>query len=120
MSTNNAEKKRRGNPGIAEAGVVTRFTPGQSANPNGRPRRTPCADAHRRVAELSVAELENSPDDSVVIRSAKAVARDAMKGNIPAAVEAANRTEGKHRELVEQEAEQKMDLATFQRKIREA
>jgi Family of unknown function (DUF5681) len=120
MKPNNGEKKPHGNPAIADAGVATRFKPGQSANPNGRPPRTPYADAHRRVAELSVAELENSPDDSVVIRSAKAVARDAMKGNIPAAVEAANRTEGKHRELVEQDAEQRMDLATFQRKIREA
>lgn len=118
MQLNNAEKNARGNPAIADFGAATRFKPGQSGNPGGRPRRTPYADAHRRVAELSVAELENSPDDSVVIRSAKAVARDAMKGNIPAAVEVANRTEGKPRELVEQE--EKMDLATFHRKIREA
>ena len=57
MDTNKVGKKPRGNSGIAEAGIATRFTPGQSGNPSGRPRRTPYADAHRTVAQLPVVEL---------------------------------------------------------------
>ena len=68
MDTNKVGKKPRGNSGIAEAGIATRFTPGQSGNPSGRPRRTPYPDAHRTVAQLPVVELGNSPDDSVAIR----------------------------------------------------
>lgn len=116
----NPEKKPRGNVAIADAGSATRFKPGQSGNPSGRPPRTPYADAHRIVADLPVAELGNSRGDSVAIRTAKAVAREAMKGKIPAAVEAANRTEGKPRESDRaQDSEERMDVPTLQKKIRE-
>jgi hypothetical protein len=121
MDLNNAEKKPRGNPGIAEAGVATRFTPGQSGNPGGRPRRTPYADAHRLVADLPIAELQDSPDDTVAIRMAKRVVRQGLEGKFAAVVEAANRTEGKPREMEpEQDSEQTMDWPTCYRKIREA
>jgi Family of unknown function (DUF5681) len=121
MSVNNAGKKLRGNPGIVEAGVATRFTPGQSGNPGGRPRRTPYGDAHRLVAYLLVVELQDSPNDTVAIRMAKRVARQGLEGKFAAVVEAANRTEGKPREMEsDQDSEQIMDWPTCYRKIREA
>jgi hypothetical protein len=100
MKSMTKEKKPRGNPGIVEAGVATRFKPGYSGNPVGRPRRTPYADAHRVVAELPVSDLKSSSKDSVSIGIAKSVARKALKGNISAAAECANRTEGTPRQSV--------------------
>jgi uncharacterized protein DUF5681 len=103
------EKKPRGNPRIADAGVATRFKPGHSGNPGGKPRRTPYADAHRIVAELPVAELKSSSTDPVPIGIAKSLARKALEGNISAAAECANRTEGPPRQTVEQEKEGRRD-----------
>ena len=102
MKINNTGKNPCGNPTIVDAGVATRFQPGQSGNPGGKPRRTPYADADRIVAGLPVATFHRSPDDTVAIATAKAIARKAVEGNIPAAVEAANRTEGKPREMEKQ------------------
>lgn len=121
MRLNKAGKKARGNPGIVSAGIATRFKPGRSANPGGRPRRTPYADAHRAVAELLVADLRSSTADSVAMGIAKAVAREAMKGKIAAAVEAANRTEGRPREIGESDEQnpvEKQDAETTIRTIR--
>jgi len=53
---------------------------------------------------------------------AKAVAREAMKGKVAAAVEAANRTEGRPREIDEpgeQNPAEKLDPRTTIRQIRE-
>lgn len=95
MSSKKAKiKKLRGNPHIAELGKATRFQPGQSGNPGGRPSRTPYADAHREVAELRVCDLPILPTDLVAFATAKSVACQAVKGNISAAAEAANRAEG--------------------------
>src|SRR5277367_2302993 len=121
MEPNKAGKKARGNPGIISAGIATRFKPGRSANPGGRPGRTPYADAHRAVAALLVADLKTSPDDSIAVGIAKAVAREAMKGKIAAAVEAANRTEGRPREIDEPDEQnpvEKLDQKTTIRMIR--
>jgi hypothetical protein len=95
MNAENKEpRKSRGNRRIAELGQATRFKPGQSGNPGGRPGWTPYADAHREVAELQVADLVVLPSDTVAVATAKAVASQALKGNISAAAEAANRAEG--------------------------
>jgi hypothetical protein len=122
MKSKKEEKKPRGNPGIVNAGITTRFKRGYSGNPGGRPSRTPYADAHRIVAALSVADLPISSGDLVAIGIAKAVAREALKGRIPAAVEAASRTEGKPREIDkphEQAPVEKLDLYTTLQRIRE-
>jgi Family of unknown function (DUF5681) len=100
MKPSKAEKKPRGNPGIADAGVATRFKHGRSANPGGRPRRTPYADAHRIVADLSVSELRSSPGDPVAFGIAKALARAALAGKISAAAECANRAKGTPQQTV--------------------
>jgi len=89
-----------GNPKILEIGTATRFTPGRSGNPGGRPRNKPYTDAYLKVADLSVAELQSLPDDSVAVGIAKAMARAALEGKISAAVECANRAEGTPRQTV--------------------
>jgi hypothetical protein len=85
------------------------------------PRKTPYADAHRLVADLPVDELQDSPNDTVAIRIAKTVARQSIDGKIAFAVEAANRTEGKPREMdnTEQPVGQKKDLAGTVKFIRQ-
>ncbi len=93
-SRNNKTKQLRGNPRIAEFGRATRFQPGQSGNPGGRPSRTPYADAHREIAELTVRDLPILPTDSVATAIAKSVASKALKGNISAVVEVVDRAEG--------------------------
>lgn len=95
------DKQARGNPRIGELGRATRFRPGQSGNPGGRPSRTPYTDAHREVAELQVNDLRILPTESVAIAIAKSVAKQALKGSITADAEAANRVEGTPRKCPE-------------------
>ena len=88
-------KVGRGNKNLGnEVGFSTRFQPGTSGNPGGRPSRTPFADAARSVADLPVDELKHKPTDSVAIRWAKRLASDALSGKTLAAAELANRAEG--------------------------
>jgi hypothetical protein len=86
----------------------------------GNPRKTPYADAHRVIADLPVTELQDSPDDTVAIRMAKHVALQGIDGKIAYAVEAANRTEGKPREMDKPEnpPDQKIDSVTMLKLIR--
>jgi hypothetical protein len=72
-----------------------------SPDPGGRPKRTPYTDAHRQIAEVLVKDLKIRSNDSVALGAAKAVAREALRGKIPAAVEIANRVEGIARQRVE-------------------
>jgi hypothetical protein len=72
-----------------------------SPNPGGRPKKTPYTDAYREIADGVVKDLKIRPNDSVAIAIAKAVAREALRGKIPAAVEIANRVEGIARHRVE-------------------
>ena len=69
------------------------WKPGESGNPSGRPK-TPYRDAHRAIANELVKELRINPNDTIALAIAKAVAREALKGKIQAAKEAADRAEG--------------------------
>jgi uncharacterized protein DUF5681 len=95
-----ARKARRGNPNIASLGTRTRFAPGVSGNPGGRPANAPFAAAYREMASLPIAELKRSRKDSIAIGVAKATLREAMKGKISAAREAADRAEGTPRQAI--------------------
>lgn len=68
------------------------FKQGWEGGP-GRPRRI-YTEAHNRVSEMTVADLQINPTDSVPLAMAKAAAREAIQGKIPAIAEIANRVEG--------------------------
>jgi Family of unknown function (DUF5681) len=70
------------------------FKPGQSGNPAGRPKNA-YSDAHKLIASGSVKDLRIRPTDTVALAIAKIVCREALKGKIDAAKEAADRTEGR-------------------------
>jgi hypothetical protein len=82
----------RGNPNKTKP---YRWKKGQpSPNPGGRPRLSPYTDAHRAIAEGLVKDLGIKATDSVAMAVAKVVAREALRGKIPAAKELADRVEG--------------------------
>jgi hypothetical protein len=101
MKAKKKQKRPRGNPRIRELGQATRFRPGVSGNPGGRPSRTPYADAHRAVAQLAVRDLRVKQSDAVSLAVTKRTAREAIRGKISAASEAANRAEGSPRQSLE-------------------
>lgn len=98
---------------------------GQSGNPGGRPNKNPFTDAYRLVAELSVKELAVSPTDTVAIAVAKVTVREALKGKVSAAAEAANRAEGTPTQKIQHEGtdgepiKYKYNAAEFVEKLRE-
>jgi|SRR5579862_923770 len=86
-----------GNPVIAEAGKATRWQPGQSGNPGGRPRSL----SARISDELRILLRSDCPTstDGQQRTWAEVIALrlclEAAKGNIHAATEIADRTEGR-------------------------
>ena len=72
-----------------EPPVETRFKPGQSGNPNGRPKSKPFADALR-------AALKAAGDDSKTLETvAQALVTKANTGDVAAIKEIADRLDGK-------------------------
>jgi hypothetical protein len=91
-----------GNPNIAEAGKRHRFKKGQSGNVSGRPKYKCLSDAYRFQLEQPVPGDPEGRTWGQLL--AEAMVRAAVKGNVHAAREVAERTEGKapqHFELVE-------------------
>jgi hypothetical protein len=92
MSQPQSERPARGDE-------ATRWKPGQSGNPGGRPKRTPLVDASREVL------AEPVPDDAEGCTGARVIAEmllaKAVKGDIAAAKELADRAEGKPRQSLE-------------------
>jgi len=80
---------------IAEAGKATRWQPGQSGNPGGRPRSL----SARISEELRILLRSDCPSDGQQRTWAEVIALrlclEAAKGNIHAATEIADRTEGR-------------------------
>jgi len=90
----------RGNPDIVEAGKATRFAPGRSGNPSGRPcTRVLTEELRKGLASAIPAELASElelPSDSTFAEAIAArLIRLAAAGQIPAIREVYERTEGK-------------------------
>jgi uncharacterized protein DUF5681 len=91
------KKKRRGNPRMKEFGVATRFKPGQSGNPGGRPKT-------RIVAEM-LSALGNEVDPETLKSyfqiAAERLMTEVFRGNVQAFREFANRVDGRATQHVE-------------------
>lgn len=87
------------NPNIADDGKPHRWKKGQSGNPSGRPKSKTLSDAYKNKLEELV------PNDAEGRTWAELIAegqiRDAVKGNVQAAREIADRTEGRARQAIE-------------------
>ena len=85
--------QNRDKTGLVEAGKPYSFKAGVSGNPGGRPRRKPLSDAYREALE------QVSPDDPQGRTYAQIIAErlihSAMRGNVQAARELADRAEGR-------------------------
>jgi len=78
---------------------ATRWKPGQSGNPGGRPKRTPLIDACREVLREPV---PGDPTGRIYARAiADKLAAMALAGDIRAAQELADRAEGKPRQTID-------------------
>ncbi len=101
MSTNNRpspdNRRKTGRP--VPGGEATRWKPGQSGNPGGRPRTAPLSNAYReKLASL----VPNDPQGRTYAQAiADALADQARAGDIRAAQELADRVEGRARQSIE-------------------
>jgi hypothetical protein len=87
------------NPNIAEHGKPYRWKKGQSGNASGRPKSKTLSDAYRNKLEEPV---PNDPEKRTWAELiAEAQVRDAVRGNVQAAREIADRTEGKAKQAIE-------------------
>lgn len=78
-------------PGMEER----KWRPGQSGNPGGRPRKKPITDAYLQLLE-SIDPKDNKLKRTIAQRIAQAMADQVIKkGSVAAAVELADRVEGK-------------------------
>jgi uncharacterized protein DUF5681 len=97
MSAETPENRQK--TGKQSPGEATRFQPGQSGNPGGRPKTAPLSQACREILAQPV------PDDAKGRTYAEAIAetlaKNALKGDIRAAQELADRSEGKPRQRLE-------------------
>ena len=87
------------NPNIATEGKPYRWKKGQSGNPGGRPKSRILSDAYRYKLEEPV---PNDPEGRTWAELiAEAQVRDAVRGNVNAAREIADRTEGRAKQAIE-------------------
>ncbi len=74
------------------------FPKGVSGNPQGRPKLTKLTEALR---EQLAEEMPNAPERTVAEAIARALIREALTGNVQAAREIADRTEGKPKQAID-------------------
>jgi hypothetical protein len=87
------------NPNIAEDGKPHRWKKGQSGNPSGRPKSKTLSDAYKnKLEELVPNDAEGRTWAELI---AEGQVRDAVRGNVQAAREIADRTEGRARQAIE-------------------
>lgn len=93
---NNSEGKER------RLANLKPFKPGQSGNPKGRPKSVTLSEALRR--ELAKEDPENT-EQSYAEKIAQMLVSQAAEGNVNAAKEIADRTEGKPRQAIDVQAD---------------
>jgi hypothetical protein len=92
-------ENRRKTGKTIQGGEATRFKPGQSGNPGGRPKTAPLSQACRELLARPV------PDDvkgrTYAEAIAESLAEKALEGDIRAAQELGDRAEGRARQSIE-------------------
>ena len=86
------ENKRKDGTFAPGHKLGNRFKKGESGNPAGRAKSTRLTDALR---EQLAEEMPNAPGKTIAEVIARALIKEAVKGNVQAAKEIADRTEGK-------------------------
>jgi|SRR5580704_127920 hypothetical protein len=90
---------RSNNPHFVEDGKPHRFKKGQSGNPSGRPKSKMLSEAYKnKLEELVPNDAEGRTWAELI---AEGQVRDAVRGNVQAAREIADRTEGRARQAIE-------------------
>jgi hypothetical protein len=85
------------------------WQPGQSGNPKGRPKGVTLSEALRRMlAEQAPGRSEETYAEAI----ARALCKQAAKGNVLAAKEIADRTEGKPKQAVDMNIRDWRDMAS--------
>src|SRR5579872_1432985 len=77
--------------------ILTRWVPGKSGNPGGRPKRKPITEAYRKLIEnenLTVRALKQREEDSIVDALAKSMVIRSFV-DVKAVAEVTDRVEGK-------------------------
>ncbi len=90
--------KRRDGKFAPHNKLGNRFKPGESGNPEGRPKLTLLSEALR---EQLAHVLPGVDDRTVAEHIARSMIREALKGNVMAAKEIADRTEGKPKQAID-------------------
>lgn len=90
-------KKRRGNPRMGNFGITTRFKPGQSGNPGGRPKTRVMSEMLCSIGN----EVEPKSGKTFFQLAAEELVRSAYNGDVGAFKEIADRVEGRTTQSVE-------------------
>ncbi len=78
--------------------IGKQFPPGQTGNRNGRPKLTRLTEALReQLAETN----PDAPEETIAEQIARALIREAISGNVQAAREIGDRTEGKPKQAID-------------------
>lgn len=102
----------QGNPNPSP---LTRFKPGISGNPSGRPKTKPIADAYRRILLSGAMDLKLGRKDPNLEKFAKSMIKQAIKGNVKAAAEITNRIEGPVGQHLEVSVTHELDSGEIER-----
>jgi hypothetical protein len=78
--------------------IGNRFPKGETGNPSGRPKLTRLTEALR---EQLAEEMPNASERTVAEAIARALIREAISGNVQAAREIGDRTEGKPKQSID-------------------
>lgn len=98
----NSARKPKGKP-FAKGNPYT-FKPGQSGNPKGRPKSRTLSEAYRAMLACPLPE---DPTRTYADAVAETLCREAVIGNVIAAKELADRTEGRPRQAIDLSVEER-------------
>jgi hypothetical protein len=90
-------RRKAGNPAIVEAGKATRFQPGQSGNPSGRPKDLVAREMRELVLRECPLDKKKRSWGEVI---AEAMGKRARKGDVRAFEAIADRTDGRPAQAV--------------------